>query len=158
VDRIREWLDEGAGARVDSLGQGHQVLGGDRHALREASRKVHADEPPLRAQVPLVPRAACACTTRKERVHRNATADPLVTGAASRSYDRPRELMAHDEGWYAVRHAANVALHFGTTDSHRLRGHEHLAVAGPRLGHRLDRHLPGTVPDQRSHRRAGYGS
>src|SRR5438093_4354528 len=154
MDRVREWLDERTRARVNALGQIHQVRGGHGHALREAARDVDADESALRAKVARAGRTVHAGATGKQRIHHHPmSGPPLATQPTSGVHDRPGELVPHDERRNAVRHPSEVALDLGAADARSLRPHYDLIVAVPRLVDDLDRHLPRTTPDQRAHGR-----
>ena len=154
MDRVREWLDERTRARIDTVGQRHEVGCGDSHALSEAARDVHADEAPPRAEIALARLAACAEATRKERVHRNTAPGPLASRSACGD-DGPGELMSHDERRRSVGHPSEVALDLGPADARCLRHNDDLAVTVPGFIDGLDRDLPRTTPDQGTHGTAG---
>jgi hypothetical protein len=85
TDRVGAQGADGAGERLDEDGSlilqlrrnRHEARSRDRHLLGEDARAVHADEPPIRAQILLAGEAAGAAAAADERKQGVA----LLTGA-----------------------------------------------------------------------------
>jgi hypothetical protein len=158
--RVRAGLDQGAGHRVDRVGQGMQSAGRDRQLIGERSGPATADADlrPVLAEVLAAAQAAVTAPTPEHRVARRSAADPALVHALAHGRDGPPPLVSQAHGVASVAlvevcHVAREELDVRAAQPDAFDVHHDLTRQGDRRWDVLHGARSWSADDERPHRR-----